>query len=147
MPKTKRSNASGSSIVNVAAMEKINKDTLALSVLELLKDTAIVAELKETLFPIELKNSITNLTATVASLTNELDRREKRIVDLEKRVDFLEKTADDVEQYSRRPNLRFHGFAEARKVTDCWTTGGNVMIKELNNKIRQVKSESDLKNY
>ena len=252
MPKTKRSNASGSPIVNVAAMETINKDTLALSVLELLKDTAIVAKLKETLFPIELKNSITNLTATVVSLTNELDRKEKRIVDLEKRVDFLKKTADDVEQYSRRPNLRFHGFAEAdtpentdkmivdlvnselqvdppmqvehlershrlgpkvsangttrqrpiiarfrserlrdavfrgrfnlktynekhrekmifinedltarraslarqtrslkkdRKVTDCWTTGGNVMIKELNNKIRQVKSESDLKNY
>ena len=91
MPKTKRSNASGSPIVNVAAMEKINKDTLALSVLELLKDTAIVAELKETLFPIELKNSITNLTATVVSLTNELDRKEKRIVDLEKRVDFWRK--------------------------------------------------------
>ena len=113
MPKTKRSNASGSPIVNVAAMETINKDTLALSVLELLKDTAIVAKLKETLFPIELKNSITNLTATVVSLTNELDRKEKRIVDLEKRVYFLEKTADDVEQYSRRPILRFHGFAEA----------------------------------
>ena len=45
-------------------------------------------------------------------LTNELERKEKQIVDLEKRLNSLEKAADDVEQYSRRPNLRFHGFAE-----------------------------------
>ena len=252
MPNTRRSNASGCPGVNVVAMETITKDTLALTVIELLKDTAIVAKLKETLFPTELNNSIKNITATVVSLTNELDRKEKRIVDLEKRVDYLDKSADDVEQYSRRPNLRFHGFPEAdtqestdqmivnlvnselhvdppihvehlershrlgpkvsengetrqrpiiarfrserlrgavyrsrfklktynethrksmifinedvtarraalarqartlkkdRKVTDCWTTGGNVMIKELNHKIRQVKSEADLKNY
>ena len=85
MPNTRRSNASDSPSVNVgASMETITKDTLALTVIELLKDTAIVAKLKETLFPIELNNSITNLTTTVVSLTNELDRKEKRKVDLEK---------------------------------------------------------------
>ena len=42
-----------------------------------------------------------------------LDRKEKQIVDLEKRVDYLEKSADDVQQYSRRPNLCIHGFSEA----------------------------------
>ena len=50
---------------------------------------------------------------------------------------------------ARRASLarQTRSLKKDRKVTDCWTTGGNVMIKELNNKIRQVKSESDLKNY
>ena len=34
-----------------------------------------------------------------------------------------------------------------RKLSDCWTTGGNVMVKELDGKIRQVKTEADLKKY
>ena len=251
-PRRPRSNASGSPIVTVGAMETIAKDTLALTVLELLKDNAVVATLKATLFPVKLNESIKNLTAKVVSLTNELENKQTQIVNLENRVDSLEKAADDGEQYSRRPNLRFHGFLEAdtaentdqmiinlvnselnvhppmqidhlershrlgpkvggdaqprqrpiiarfrserlrdavyrsrfnlntyndthreckifinedltarraalarntrslkkeRKLSDCWTTGGNVMVKELDGKIRQVKTEADLKKY
>ena len=62
MSRRSRSNASGSPIVTVDAMETIDKDNLALTVLELLKDNAVVAKLKATLFPVELNETIKNLT-------------------------------------------------------------------------------------
>ena len=33
------------------------------------------------------------------------------------------------------------------KIVDCWTTNGNVMIKDLTNKIQQVRSDTDLAIY
>ena len=131
-PRRSRSNASESPIVNVGAMETIDKDTLALTVLELLKDNAVVAKLKATLFPVELNETIKNLTAKVVCLTNEVERKETQIIDLEKRVDSLEKAADDVEQYSRRPNLRFHGFPEADMPENTDQLVINMVNSELN---------------
>ena len=49
------------------------------------------------------------LTAKVASLTEDLNTKDNTIDELVKRVNTLEEAADAVEQYSRRPNLRFHG--------------------------------------
>ena len=49
------------------------------------------------------------LTAKVASLTEDLNTKDNEIDELVKRVNTLEEAADAVEQYSRRPNLRFHG--------------------------------------
>ena len=134
MPKSRRSrsNASGSPIVTVDAMETIDKDTRALTVIELLKDNAVVAKLKATLFPVELNETIKNLTAKVVSLTNELENKQTQIVNLEKRVDSLEKAADDVEQYSRRPNLRFHGFLEADTAENTDQLIINMVNSELN---------------
>ena len=37
---------------------------------------------------------------------------------LDERVDCLEDASDGVEQYSRRPNLRFFGIAESRSEDD-----------------------------
>ncbi len=34
-----------------------------------------------------------------------------------------------------------------RKLSDCWQTGGSVMVEELDIKIRQVKTLADLKRY
>ena len=105
--------------------------SIALTVLELLKDNAVVAKLTATLFPVEL-NEIKNLTAKVVSLTNELENKQTQIVNLEKRVDSLEKAADDVEQYSRRPNLRFHGFLEADTAENTDQLIINMVNSELN---------------
>ena len=33
------------------------------------------------------------------------------------------------------------------KIVNCWTTNGNVMIKDLTNKIQQVRSDTDLAIY
>ena len=80
----------------MGAMETIVKDTLAYSVLELLKNNAVVAKLTATLFPVELNETIKNITAKLVCLTNELVHRETKIVVLGKRVDSLEKAANDV---------------------------------------------------
>ena len=60
----------------------------------------------------ERRVSIAMLTAKVASLTEDLNTKDNKIDELVKRVNTLEEAADAVEQYSRRPNLRFHGIAE-----------------------------------
>ena len=75
----------------------------------------VVTKLTATLFAVELNKTIKNITAKVVCLTNELEHKETQIVDLEKRVDSLEKVVDDVEQYSRRPNLRFPRGRHARE--------------------------------
>ena len=84
------------------------------------------------MFPVELNETIKNLTAKVVCLTNEVERKETQIVDLEERVDSLEKAADDVEQYSRRPNLRFHGFPEADTPENTDQLIINMVNSELN---------------
>ena len=38
-------------------------------------------------------------------------------------------------------------LTKERKLSDCWTTGGNVVVKELDSNIRQVKTLADLKKY
>ena len=64
------------------------------------------------------------LTAKVASLTEDLNTKDNEIDELVKRVNTLEEAADAVEQYSRRPNLRFHGIAESADGED---TDANVV--------------------
>ena len=84
------------------------------------------------MFPVELNATKKNFTAKVVCLTNELERKETQMVDLEKRVDSLEKAADDVEQYSRRPNLRFHGLPEADTPENTDQLIINMVNSELN---------------
>ena len=46
----------------------------------------------------------------------------------------------------RRAKLSFEARAlkRAKKITDCWTAYGRVMVKDLANKVFEVKSASDL---
>ena len=46
----------------------------------------------------------------------------------------------------RRAKLSFEARAlkRAKKITDCWTAYGKVMVKDLANKVFEVKSASDL---
>ena len=230
----------------------VDKDSLAMCVIELLKDETVLKRMKEVLFPKHLMDPINALTSKVDVLTREIDDKNAQIKQLEQRVDCLEDASDGVEQYSRRPNLRFFGIPENRsdddtdklittvinesmqlqppmlqeqlershrlgpkttrdgqqrdrpiivrfrseklrdavyksqfllrdhnarhpenkifvneyvtarraalarltrslkkegKLKDCWTANGNVLIKDLHNKIHQVRSEADLSPY
>ena len=233
MPKSKSRDDTDETVV-------LNKDSLAMTVVEILKDASILKRMKEVIFPSNLTDAIATLTDKVERLTNELCIKDVMIQKLEQRVEKLEEAADNTEQYSRRPNLRVHGLAEKadentdqlivklvndqmqfqppiqlnqiershpaptvqrenglllsvfaanglrdevyrsrfrlktiqpdkrvfinedltarraglarqtralkkdHKVNDCWTAGGNVMLKDLQNRIRHVKSSADL---
>ena len=238
MPKSKSRDDTDETVV-------LNKDSLAMTVVEILKDASILKRMKEVIFPSNLTDAIATLTDKVERLTNELCKKDVMIQKLEQRVEKLEEAADNTEQYSRRPNLRVHGIAEQadentdqlivksvndqmqfqppiqpnqiershrlgpktsadgtkgeraiivrfrservrdevyrsrfklktiqpdkrvfinedltarraglarqtralkkeHKVNDCWTAGGNVMLKDLQNRIRHVKSTADL---
>ena len=70
------------------------------------------------LFPKHLMDSIKALTSKVDTLTRDIDVKNATIKQLEERVDCLEDASDGVEQYSRRPNLRFFGIPENRSDDD-----------------------------
>ena len=99
MPKKRSSGDADAETVPVV----INKETLALTLVEILQDV---------IFPSNLTDAITTLTEKVERLTNELSTKEGIIKKPEQRVDQLEEAADSTEQYSRRPNL--HGIPETK---------------------------------
>ena len=49
-------------------------------------------------------------------------------------------SADSAEQYYRQ-------LKKANKISDCWTTYGKVMAKDLAGRITEVKSPGDLLHY
>ena len=63
-------------------------------------------------------DSINALTSKMDTSTRELDEKYAKINPLEQRVDCLKVAADGVEQYPRRPNLRFYGILENRSEDD-----------------------------
>ena len=251
MPKTKSRGDTDETVVTMPKSKSRDDtdetvDSLAMTVVEILKDASILKRMKEVIFPSNLTDAIATLTDKVERLTNELCKKDVIIEKLEQRVEKLvEEAADNTEQYSRRPNLRVHGIAEQadentdqlivklvndqmqfqppiqlnqiershrlgpktsadgtkreraiivrfrservrdevyrsrfrlktiqpdkrvfinedltarraglarqtralkkdHKVNDCWTAGGNVMLKDLQNRIRHVKSTADL---
>ena len=87
-----------------------DKDSLAMCVIELLKDEKVLQSMKEVLFPKNLMDSINALTSKMDTSTRELDEKNAKINQLEQRVDCFEDATDGVEQYSRLPNLRFYGI-------------------------------------
>ena len=89
-----------------------DKDSLAMCVIELLKDEKVLQSMKEVLFPKNLMDSINALTGKMDTSTRELDEKNAKINQLEQRVDCFEDATDGVEQYSCRPNLRFYGISE-----------------------------------
>ena len=57
-------------------------------------------------------DAISTVTATMSSLTADLNSKVHQIEELEKRVNTLEEVADGVEQYSSRNNLNLDGITE-----------------------------------
>ena len=65
------------------------------------------------------KNS--EMTRRLAVLTTSVKARDDRIKTLESKVAALEHESDKVEQYTRRPNLRFTGIAETDETNENTT--------------------------
>ena len=90
-------------------------------VIDLLTDQQVLSALKKALFPVELSGRIDALNATLERLPHLVEEKDAKIVNLEREVLELADANDSLEQYSRRPNLRFEGIPEAdhREDTDC----------------------------
>ena len=82
---------------------------LALRIIELLNDDAVVAKLKKALYPSDLADKIDSLNAHIENLTKLVKAKDIRIVELETKIHALEESSDNLEQYTHRPNLRIHG--------------------------------------
>ena len=87
-------------------------EVLALRIIELLNDDAVVAKLNTALYPCDLADKINSLNAHIENLTKQVNTKDIRIVELEKKLHALEESSDNLEQYTRRPNLRIHGVPE-----------------------------------
>ena len=73
--------------------------TLALRLIELLNDDAVLDKLKQVLYPKELSTQLKGLNAQIVRLQQQLAAKDEKIKTLEERVNKLE-----IEQYSRRAN-------------------------------------------
>ena len=103
-PKQKKSTSS-----DEAAEER---EALAVGVIDLLTDQQVLCALKKALLPVELSERIDGLNATPERLSHLVEEKEAKMVNLEKGVRELADANDSLEQYTRRPNLRFEGIPE-----------------------------------
>ena len=87
-------------------------EVLALRITGLLNDDAVVAKLNKALYPCDLADKIDSLNAHIENLTKQVNTKDIRIVELEKKLHALEESSGNLEQYTRRPNLRIHGVPE-----------------------------------
>ena len=105
MPKARKSSS-------VTDSNVCDTDVMLLRFLELLSDDQVVRKLKSALYPQALSDKLDTLTQTIAGLTSQLEGKECRITVLEEQVELLQSECDNLEQYSRRCNLRIHGIPE-----------------------------------
>ena len=89
------------------------REALALRVIDLLTDQQVLSALKKALFPVELSGRIDALTTTVERLSHLVQEKDAKIANLEREVRELADANDSLEQYTRRPNLRFEGIRES----------------------------------
>ena len=111
MPKARKT----SSVID---SDVCDTDEMLLRFLELLSNDQVVRKLKSALYPEELSNKLETLTLTIAGLTSQLENKERRITVLEDQVELLQSECDNLQQYSRRCNLRFHGIPETGEGED-----------------------------
>ena len=78
-------------------------ELIALRIIELLNDDAVVAKLKKAPYPCDLADKIDSLNAHIEHLTKQVKAKDIRIVELEKKMQALEESSDNLEQYTRRP--------------------------------------------
>ena len=75
-------------------------------------------KLKSALFPQILSDKIDDLSSKFELITKQLAKKENRISELEKKVSQLEVDVDNLQQYSRRPNLRIYGIRDTHDGED-----------------------------
>ena len=95
-----------------------DQGTLALRLIELLHDDPVIAKPKKSLFPKELTTTIDELSDRIRRLNEKLNSKDEHRKFLENRIATLESENDNIEQYSRRANLRVCGIPESNDGED-----------------------------
>ena len=88
-----------------------NQDEVALRLIELLMDEDVAKRLKKILFPKDMMAKIDGLYDEIAGLKSQIRQKDERITELEGAVVTLQDDLDDLQQYSRRSNLRIQGVS------------------------------------
>ena len=86
------------------------EDALLVRFVELLSNEAIVQKLRHVLNPKALTDKLDTLTEQISQLNERLEKKVSCIAALEARLSSCEADLDQLEQYSRRTNLRFFGI-------------------------------------
>ena len=93
-------------------------EEIVMRVMEALTDERIAKLLRKMLHPRELIDRMDAMGRSIDNLTTQLASKEETISKLEKKIEALENSVDDTEQYTRRSNLIFRGFAELGRGED-----------------------------
>ena len=86
--------------------------------LSLLKYDFILKKLRDALYPQVLSNKIDLTNAKLTQMSAQLAERDVHIAELEKKLSTLELELDELQQYSRRPNLRLQGIEDDARGED-----------------------------
>ena len=89
------------------------EDALLVRFVELLSNEAVVQKLRHVLNPKAFTDKLDTLTQQISQLNERLEKKDKYIAALEARLSSCEADLDQLEQYSRRTNLRFFGIPES----------------------------------
>ena len=87
-------------------------DDIALTLVELLNDDQVLQKLRSALFRQIISDKIDDLSSKIELMTEQLAKKENRICVLEIKVSQLEVDVDNLQQYSKRPNLRIYGVTD-----------------------------------
>lgn len=108
-----RSSTNAEVQVSVDSIPSFTKD-----ILSALSNAEVVTALKNIFNIEELTTKVSKLSDEVAELRKTINIKDTIISNLNEKVQSLEDSLDNLEQYGRRNNLRFHGISEDRKDTD-----------------------------
>ena len=87
--------------------------------------------MKTALYPRDIAEQIYSLNSHIERLSKQLHAKDSRIAELESKVRTLEEHTDKHEQYTRRPNITFHGITERSEGEDTDT----IVLDVINNKM------------
>ena len=93
-------------------------EDIVLRVMEALTDERIAKQLRKMLLPHALMEKINEMDRNINTITARLEAKDTKIAELETKLTALETSVDDMEQYTRRSNLVFSGFAESARGED-----------------------------
>ena len=95
-----------------------DQDALAVRTIDLLRDDQIMDIFRKALYPEALAAKIDDLYGVIGRLSKSIEAKDDKIKTLENKVDVKEREIDNLEQYTRRPNLRISGIPDTGEGED-----------------------------